>query len=271
MRALSLVVVLLAAAAQAQVAGLCGAGKACTVRSVRATGAGPAGGSGQCGFVVDNGYICDSTTSVRIAMGSALSGAWGVYSGGTRYLLVSPSTTNTATLNRFVAQGLNTSGTETAGGLAFASFPTCSATYVGELRYDSTNNVWRFCDGATWLILATTAGAADEGWTAYEPSTLATGVNFIGAFKPARTHTTARMRCVGRTAGSGSGNVTVSIYDQTGAATRCTLTVACASSGGTLASTACAITAGNDHVLSVNAAGCSAAPFANAVCNVTFE
>jgi hypothetical protein len=206
-----LLTALLVSVVSGQVAGVCGPGKQCEVRSLRATGSRQAG-STQAGLVVDNGVICfDKTCTLRVFNGL---GALATYHGVTRYFLVNPGV-QTSTSQRFVAQGLNSGLVDSPGGQSFASFPTCNATYLGELRFDSTNTVWRWCDGSEWKAVASEVDVPKPAQFAGVCfGVCSEDTYFTGAYQPASQEKVSKVTCSWRVPGTGgSTGVVVRVVD----------------------------------------------------------
>lgn len=151
----AVLMLLVSARASAQVASVCGAGKRCSVRSLLATtstantdalvcvensnggGYGWVRSSQQLNLQRFTGPRCTSTATTWMAVDpfATLPSGSTVLLGGAVW----------------ATQGLNSA-------MSFASFSNCTAGIAGRLIFDSTNNVWRYCDGAgTWQQVASAA------------------------------------------------------------------------------------------------------------------
>lgn len=223
MRALWLVV-LLSVPAFAQVAGLCGNGRPCSVYSLRATAP------------VNTNAITLATTGAKLCLSSACAGyltsdsvsSYAVWFYSTNQLRVWADVVQTTSYM------LSSNGY--AAPVAFASFPAAAAGNAGRLLYDSTSAVWRISDGATWKKMVTNTtgtdaqGAAGAAWNAWSgvPGTPATeGDNFFGPFfTKSMTPDVTRLACNWAVAGTGGATgVVVEVYDTTGAAQACQCTL----------------------------------------------
>lgn len=266
-RVLPLAFALLSASASAQVAGICGNGRRCQVRSVALSPAdsstsaiclAPSGSYFWRLYSTANSAVLGSTastTACHLSTGLSNTVVWDFAS---QLNTVSLSIYSTSKI--YAQYGLGSGAT--GAGTALASFPTCDGSATGRLLFDSTNAVWRFCDGSTW------GQVGEESWNAFEPGTIS-ATAFVGAYRAKRSHSTARMFCAARTAGVGAGNLTLYIWD---GSNRCSVTVACTGQLHEITSgTSCTITAGNVYYVTTDVSGCAGTPPAVSMCNVVFE
>ncbi len=224
---LALVGCLLAAPALAQVAALCGPGKACTVRALTTTQ--PGGGVGWC---------ADGHAAYK----------WGWRTSPTQMLvsayLGDKCTGGQADVATFSTSAFTTYNniriTSSAGfdaPVAFASFPT-AASATGRLLYDATNNRWRQSRLGGWLPLVD--GVIDVQ-SVYVPSNAVTNnplTQWVWTGSNADIPQLSSVfidSVVVLTAGVGAGNITYTVYDATGAAaTTAAVTIACTAAAGTV-------------------------------------
>lgn len=272
---------LLAGSASAQVAGLCGSGKNCTVNRVAgmasrnaytwnfcnsiypgtySMGWGSYAASNQASWLIYVGQNCQGTASQVPLNYVVLSGVWNVPTG----------------YHWQVTDGLETGANGT--GTAYASFPTCNAAATGRLLFDSTNNLWRFCDGAYWRPLQSSSEPtytyASAGFSSICFGTCSTeSTNFTGSYSPRSDNErgTQKISCSWGTAGTGgTTGVVVRIYDGSAEVCSCTLG-ACTTAANTALSCACAAgllaSSKNYTVQLKSTTDCTGNP-ANIVCNV---
>lgn len=228
---LALVGCLLAAPALAQVAGLCGPGKACSTTKLSVTKASDAAMCLRVGPGYDWGFNTNNSDTL---------GLW-VYSAGTNCtaggINLNYFTTNGATFSKVTSVGPLATGTAGAG-TAFASFP--SATPSGGLLFDATNRRWRQARLSAWVPFL---DAASESQTIHAPLNAALNnplnqwawtYGNVGLEQNTSIFIDA---AVVLTAGVGAGNAVYTVYDATGAAaTSATVTVACTAAAGTVTS-----------------------------------
>lgn len=258
--------------AAAQVAGLCGPGKACSVHSLhtttRVTTGTPTAASEVGGLCLRNPagtpWMFDTSTAATFSLKSDnasavcprpgfTSVAWTFTSGSTPSFAVSG--TSSATAGFAAAQ-------------SFAAFPACAAGTNGRLLYDSTNGRWRTCDGAgTWRVLAhewTLSGYLEDG----SPRASYTMVETKPAAPGVVTNLHAQLTNAGPT--SASGNYIIKVRDETAGTDLCTLTKTCASGTG---STTCsgAVVAGNRLTIVADSSACGAGTLGsfNVVAHIT--
>lgn len=230
---LAVFAVMVPVAARAQVAGLCGPGKDCSVRSLRTTRAA-------------------SATEICMGAGHA-SPYWGINSSptaigwnrftddrcaGTSLGLMSLSASALVTYNGVLIA--SNAGFE--GSVAFSSFPS-AASSAGRLLYDSTNTTWRYSNGTSWFPvgpynlsdefviyfpgLSTLLNLPMSRWLA--PRSIWLGGSYVSTFGTQIYSATTLV------AGVGAGNAVFTIYNVSdAAATTATLTVPCAAAAGTV-------------------------------------
>jgi hypothetical protein len=228
MRALALVLLLLSSSVFAQVAGVCGSGKNCSVATLRTTAVATPS-------VCSTGSNADWGTQISTSNYSIYS-----YTAGTRCssggvvklnVNINDAAVRTGTAGWFSASA----GFESS--VAFASFPT-AASSSGRLIYDSTNAVWRYSNGTVWAPLEV---GVVEYLSVYVPANVVTNnpVNQWAWAAPTATpaqNTTVTLESVTvLTTGVGAGNITYTIYNATaGAATTATVTIGCTTAVGTV-------------------------------------
>lgn len=252
--ALLLLAALWPSSAAAQVAGLCGPGKNCDVRRLRVTD------SPLCSRISTQGGAfgsAHSTSNFNLGWYAAgdCSGSQTAQANfnvnGTTFLRASLSAeVGTSTTNRVACSNSGFCfshqpfGSGSAGtGTAFVSFPACSATYAGQLLYDSTNNVWRQCvSGLGWFALqrvtasATMTFAPATGVTVNAPLGAYTAGN--GVFGTEAMHAVNALGTV-VTAGSGAGSAVYTLYNESSALSLgVTVTCACNAGAGSTCSVA---------------------------------
>lgn len=237
MRALALVLMLLASSSLAQVAGLCGPGKNCKVKTLETTGSATTG-SYAWALKIPNGPICtDATCTGRIAGTGTTGGAFAFINGATNYFTINPGVATYAVNFLYGAElGSGASG----AGTAFSSFPAATA---GKLLYDSTNSTWRYSNGTSWFPvgpynlsdefviyfpgLSTLLNLPMSRWLA--PRSIWLGGSYVSTFGTQIYSATTLV------AGVGAGNAVFTIYNVSdAAATTATLTVPCAAAAGTV-------------------------------------
>lgn len=262
--------VLVALPAAAQVAGICSAGKNCTVRTLRA-GSG-ATTSLSAGDVVASRIISNSavqSTSFALGNGSQI-----FYCDSASQCFAGYFTAS----SRVSASDYMAAGTGYAASATFASFPSCTGGMTGRLLYDSTNNVWRFCDGGYWRPLQSSSEPtytyASAGFSSVCFGTCSTeSSNFTGSYSPRSDNErgTQKISCSWGTAGTGgTTGVVVRIYNGSAEVCSCTLG-ACTTAANTALSCACAAgllaSSKNYTVQLKSTTDCTANP-GNIVCNV---
>lgn len=211
---------LAASPAVAQVAGTCGAGKACQVRSISVRGPGNPT-SAVCLNPLGSYFWRIYSSANSMSLGYTASTAQCLSSAGvTPGLTLDPSQGTTTSYLSFASTGYVTansgfcSGT-TCTGVAYTSFPACSAGLAGRLLYDSTNAYWRVCNGTSWQALVTNPISALDGYCGGVGQTC----NPFQAMT-ARLIGLAQIRGVTIVAaGAGAGTFDVELYDVTQAAT----------------------------------------------------
>lgn len=234
--------------AAAQVAGVCGAGRDCTVRRLTAEHS-RAGGS-TCMNAGNHGYMWASPSTSIFELRRMFPWVYPDtcstgFTGGTTMMRLNVNTTEVvfpsgpvhssqqvgATLG--FASGANYVGTP------FASFPACTAGLTGRLLYDSTNNIWRTCNGATWLAMTPVVSTGGQYllhgvWTAAATQAVSAapeGAHFLGAFRPRSAPASPPPRadvitCQWQTAGTGgSTGVVVEVWNQTDGTQVCSCVV----------------------------------------------
>lgn len=268
------------ARASAQVASVCGPGKNCQARSFTATQATPntaalmclensGGGPPGWGWVRNSQQLNLATyTGSRCA------------AGGSTFLQFDPANSliggSSARLvgSLFATTGLNATA-------SFAGFPSCTATLVGRLLFDTTNNVWRYCDGAgTWQQVASAASLPTVP-TVNEPTWSATSnfnaaaaledINWLGPYAPNSGDVISKvdLTCNWATAGTGGTNgVVMAVYTAAGALQcKCSL-MACTTAARVPGACSCeaGLTPGTTYVMRLHSdTDCTANP-QNIVC-----
>lgn len=241
--------------ARAQVAGLCGPGKACSVKSLETTGSSTTG-SYSWNLKASGGVLClDPLCGSRLVQSG---GAYQFFNGGTSYMTINPGVAASTSMFLYGASlGSGASGT----GTAFASFPSAAAA-PGRWIYDSTNNVWRFSDGSSWLAVAKEFLASAYFPAGITPASAIT-TTIWNTIKPGLLK---QINALIVTPGTGAGTFTVDVYDVSGTTQLCvTGTQACNASAGSSLSVNCsvAMTAGNQFSIRVNDSGCTTGPALN--------
>lgn len=298
-RAIALLVVLVAELAAAQVANVCGAGKNCQVQSIKTSVGSCTAPTYSWSNDTDTGFFWQQSGGMvacangirqyRTNGGSAL-----YLQGDNVWMLL--DTGGFANVNGAQLQLAGSGTTSITGygsgsvgnGTAFASFPTCNASLLGRLLFDSTNTQWRFCDGAgTWVFLVPSASggtyptrlAAANGFTAISSMTATAAseeTNFLGTLlfsnNAGTPTTTDQVSCNWETAGTGgTTGVVVRVFDVTASSSICTCTLgACTTASRAPLGCKCTgtMTAGNQYAVRLSSAtDCTVNP-QNVVCNV---
>lgn len=231
---------LYAATSLAQVAGVCGAGKACSVSKLNVTNA---AGRSVCVGLPSSGLSAEWQMSSTVLGLRSMNGPqcatansevfqWNLSSG------LAVANFDFTSLGRTAAVTGFCSG-PTCTGTAIGSFPTCTAGLSGRLLYDSTNNVWRTCNGATWLAMTPVVSTGGQYllhgvWTATATQAVSAapeGVHFLGAFRPRAAPASPPPRadiiaCNWQTAGAGgTTGVVVEVWNQTDGTQVCQCTL----------------------------------------------
>lgn len=153
---------LISTIATAQVAGVCAAGRPCSVSSLRATT-----GPFACSVSMPvTGYACLTTAAngPRIYASNTTNT---IYAAGThQFYNQTLGDWGGVTTGSFTSAYTVTANQGFAAPVAFSSFPICNATTNGRLLYDGTNTRWRTCDGTTtgsgWIPTASTPSDAQR-------------------------------------------------------------------------------------------------------------
>lgn len=260
MRALILVMLLAGELAAAQVAGVCGAGKTCSVAKMNVTRSG-------------SGLVCLRSAAGQYDWGFSTVnpnavGLW-VFNAGTN------CTAGGVALNNWDTNGVGLAGTVTsvtgfAAPLAFASFPACVPGLTGRLLFDSTAGVWRYCDGGSWALLA-----HEETVSSYLPvmaPAASIDVTNVGLYVSGVLRGLAGTVMV---AGTGAGTFTLDFYDANGpngSAALCTTgATGCATIVGGTTMVYCygvAVVGGHNFVVRAHTNGCTTAPALNIIATI---
>lgn len=219
-----MILALLVALQLGQVAGLCGPGKACAVKSLTALSGvktGLVNGSiPACSSSTEGTLIYDLTTHQQRWCDS---GNWSVVVGAPA------STYPVAWSYGFRAA------------LAYASFPACDGTKDGALIWDTTNSVLRVCNNSAglWQGVGQYGGVLKQHQVVFFPGDAAVNAPLaeIGHWIPyqSATNLTYALKSAATVvAGTGAGNVTFAIYHQQSSTTVTSITVPCAAAQGTL-------------------------------------
>lgn len=278
-RALATVVAMLAMTAHAQVAGLCAAGKHCTVSSLRATAA---SGTRPTAISLPRGsYVCfDGTLGSRtcsLGIGQDNASTVSLQLNGVAYLSLNAGTGMLSLRNAtMTAASLDASTYGVKSGQAFSAFSACTAGNKGTLLYDSTNGVMRYCDGGSWRTLAGNGGATNTMQSAQFASVCfgacVENVNFAGGYQPRADDEkqVTMITCSWGTAGTGGASgVVVRLYDNAAPAEVCSCTLgACAATGPLSCSCSSGpLSSGRTYTVQLSSAtDCEVNP-ANIVCN----
>lgn len=274
MRGLVLLV-LVSLPAAAQVAGLCGPGKNCKVRSLDAVVG--VEGATVCAEGPNAQWQWTTGTSVSALGWRALGGACGSGNNTTNLLNFS---VNEALVRTNASGGFVTGSGGLQAPLAFASFPVCSAGLYGTQLYDSTNAAWRSCKNTGWVPIGPVILV--NYLTTYIPSSTAllnVGAariqaprQFFGAGGSTSAWGGVYLGIESATtviAGVGAGNAVYTIHNVTdAAATTATVTVPCASVAGTSSSgssvaVAVAGSSSKDFEIRLTTDGCTTLPVVN--------
>jgi hypothetical protein len=128
---------------------------------------------------------------------------------------------------------------------ALSSFPACDGVTSGRLLYDTTNAVWRWCDGYNWRAVAS------EDYVAASRRVRFTGVcfgspcamdtNFTGGYYSNDVEVISNVTCSWATAGSGgTEGVVIEVRNVDNAVTVCSCTLgACNTAANTPLRCAC--------------------------------
>lgn len=222
--------------AQAQVAGLCGPGKACSAAKFTATG-GASGTANVCvtGNNADWGWLASTSnfSLYSFTAGSKCSAA---------QTLKFNVNVNDAAVRPNNSNGWFSAPYGYDASLAFSSFPA-AAGVTGRMLYDSTNATWRYSNGTSWFPvgpynlsdefviyfpgLSALLNLPMSRWLA--PRSIWLGGSYVSTFGTQIYSATTLV------AGVGAGNAVFTIYNVSdAAATTATLTVPCAAAAGTV-------------------------------------
>jgi hypothetical protein len=204
-----LLAALLVSVVSGQVAGVCGPGKRCEARDFVATKQGAANDvSFSLGKSRTNGLFLYSGNTPGISFAGAWQalfgwGGFSVYTSGNLFTTGSIWTTSVSSTN-----GYNAS-------LAFGAFPACGGVTVGRLLYDSTNAVWRWCDGSSWKAIASEVDVPKPAQFAGVCfGVCSEDTYFTGAYQPASQEKVSKVTCSWRVPGTGgSTGVVVRVVD----------------------------------------------------------
>ena len=241
-RVVPLAFAVLSGSASAQVAGLCGAGKNCSVNALKVTGSVPSAGTQPAAIqVLDGKAIC-----LNAACSSYVD--YNIAGGALR--LVASSTAIQVSSGVASASHYVSAATGFSASVAYASFPACAAGTLGRLLYDSTNDLWRYCGSdSVWHPMPRNTDAAQyyqsAQWSSVCFGTCSTeSSNFTGGYTPRGDTEKAvtRITCAWGTAGTGgTTGVVVRLYDVGGAAELCSCTLgACTTAANTNLTCSCA-------------------------------
>lgn len=255
---LAAVAVLLSLPALAQVTGLCGPGKNCSVSTLLATSRSTA--ASQICWNLPTGATLGSVAGVSNNVSTT-----GFFVGASCSSLSSPlysvnSSTGVVQLGPtagayFGVANAGFGSGATGTGTAFASFPTCNAGTAGRLLFDSTSNVWRQCiNGTGWRSLSMTSVI-----NAFVPTvTGSAALRLVAAWRQETpglaTYIYARRVLTDTT--YTTGNMTLSVSD--GVTTVCSATSPCNTNSAAFVNTCTGtLAASTVYLINLDTSGCS--------------
>jgi hypothetical protein len=252
--ALLLAALLVALPAGAQVASVCGPGKNCSVRRLNTKVANTTATACfqndnlQALELFANGNVFHFRSSYSYPSPCAID-----------YPLSGISIDNGTNVVSFPGSGGIASTYGMSASIAFASFPACTGGIAGRLLYDSTNTVWRWCDGAQWQPMG-----ASATFSAHRPATFTPLNTPFAAAKLTGPTFAGKVSVTSLTVGVGTTG-TVQLYDSNAGAAVGTCNFTCTSAVGTVAncSIGAAVAAAAQLEFRLTSDGCTTDPELN--------